>query len=49
MFDCPKCLANYLERRLIPDLKESGMEATAEDFENCLQFLKRFDHEQHRE
>ncbi len=26
----------YLKFRLVPDLKESGMTATAEDFETCI-------------
>lgn len=30
----------YLERTLIPDLKESGSTATAEDFETAVNFLK---------
>ena len=30
----------YLAETLIPDLKEAGMEATAEDFETALGFLK---------
>lgn len=31
----------YLEGVLVPDLKESGYEATAEDFETALQFIRR--------
>ena len=30
----------YLETTLIPDLRESGMEATAEDFETAVMLLK---------
>lgn len=30
----------YLESTLIPDLKETGMEATAEDFETALAFIR---------
>lgn len=32
--------ADYLERTLIPDLKESGLEATAEDFEECVGLIR---------
>lgn len=31
---------DYLENRLIPDLEESGQEATAEDFETLAKFLR---------
>jgi hypothetical protein len=31
---------DYLQTRLIPDLKESGHELTAKDFEYCVQFMK---------
>jgi hypothetical protein len=31
---------NYLETTLIPDLKEGGSEATAQDFEQCIQFMR---------
>jgi hypothetical protein len=31
----------YLEGRLIPDLKESGREFTAEDFETCIEIIQR--------
>jgi hypothetical protein len=30
----------YLENRLIPDLKESGRDATAEDFETAVAFMR---------
>jgi len=30
----------YLENTLIPDLKESGMDATAEDFETAVKFIR---------
>lgn len=30
----------YLEERLIPDLKESGHEYTAKDFETAVRFMK---------
>ena len=30
----------YLEVTLIPDLKESGLEATAEDFETAVYYMK---------
>tara|TARA_R100000700_G_scaffold17252_1_gene23831 strand:- start:4438 stop:4575 length:138 start_codon:yes stop_codon:yes gene_type:complete len=30
----------YLETNLIPDLKESGLEATAEDFETAVYYIK---------
>lgn len=30
----------YLERTLIPDLRASGTDATAEDFETCVKYLK---------
>jgi len=30
----------YLVENLIPDLKESGMEATAEDFESAVFFMR---------
>jgi hypothetical protein len=32
---------NYLENTLIPDLKESGSEYTAEDFETAVYFMKK--------
>jgi hypothetical protein len=35
-----KEFVDYLEQRLIPDLKESGKEATAEDFERCVSLLR---------
>lgn len=31
----------YLEETLIPDLKESGHDCTAEDFERCVDIIKR--------
>lgn len=31
---------DWLETTLIPDLKESGRDATAEDFEKCIEFMK---------
>lgn len=30
----------YLETTLIPDLKESGRDATAEDFEKCVEYMQ---------
>lgn len=30
---------NYLKQTLIPDLEESGMPATAEDFRTCIHFM----------
>ena len=30
----------YLQNRLIPDLKESGMHATAEDFEEAIYWIE---------
>lgn len=30
----------YLEMTLIPDLKEAGQAATAEDFEQCIDFMR---------
>jgi hypothetical protein len=31
---------NYLSGQLIPDLQDAGMEATAEDFETAVKFLR---------
>lgn len=31
---------DFLKERLIPDLYESGTEATAEDFEKCCEYMK---------
>ncbi len=31
----------YLEETLIPDLRESGHECTAEDFERCVAIIRR--------
>lgn len=31
---------NFLDRTLIPDLKDSGYEATAEDFEECSRLIR---------
>jgi hypothetical protein len=33
---------NWLETTLIPDLKDSGNDATAEDFETCIEWLREF-------
>lgn len=33
-------MIQYLEGTLIPDLKESGLEFTAEDFERCVKIMK---------
>lgn len=30
----------YLEETLIPDLRRSGSEATAEDFEKCVRIIR---------
>lgn len=30
---------NYLRETLIPDLRESGMNATADDFETCITYM----------
>lgn len=38
-FEDPKELVAYLRNRLIPDLRESGSEATADDFEDCCTHL----------
>ena len=34
---------HFLEETLIPDLKESGMDFTAEDFETAVYFMKEHD------
>ena len=34
---------SFLEGGLIPDIKESGTEATAEDFERCCRIIKELD------
>ncbi len=36
----PGHMVSYLESFVIPDLKESGMHATAEDFEDCVRIIK---------
>jgi hypothetical protein len=33
---------DYLTETLIPDLRESGRDATADDFETCLRFMANF-------
>jgi hypothetical protein len=38
-FDSAKELVIYLRNRLIPDLRESGSDATADDFEDCCTHL----------
>jgi len=35
-----KVFIGFLENTLIPDLKESGMEFTAEDFETAVYYMK---------
>lgn len=37
----PEDFIEYLEQRLIPDLKESGMGYTAEDFETAMKHIRR--------
>jgi len=39
-FNDPTALCDYLTHTLIPDLRESGSEATAEDFEDCVAHIK---------
>ena len=34
-FDNAAELVTYLENTLVPDLRESGMECTADDFQDC--------------
>ncbi len=41
-FDDPKELVIFLRNRLIPDLRESGSEGTADDFEDCCTHLENF-------
>jgi hypothetical protein len=41
-FEDPKELVIYLRNRLIPDLRESGSEATADDFEDACTHLEEF-------
>lgn len=36
----PNQLIEYLEGTLIPDLRESGLDATADDFESCVQMMR---------
>jgi len=38
---------DFLEHTLIPDLKESGTEATAEDFEKCVAIIEQLRREAH--
>lgn len=33
----------YLEETLIPDLRESGHDATADDFERCVEMIRERD------
>lgn len=40
-WESPEQFTAYLEGALIPDLKESGMEATASDFETAVKFIRR--------
>jgi hypothetical protein len=47
-----KGFLEFLEQTLIPDLYESGTEATAEDFEKCIGIINRLeadDHQQERD
>ena len=37
--NCKDSFVEYLTGTLIPDLEESGMEATAEDFKTCIQYM----------
>lgn len=42
MWDCNWERSNfvsYLQRTLIPDLRESGRDATADDFQTCVDYL----------
>jgi hypothetical protein len=39
-WDSKQDFVEYLTDTLIPDLKESGMDATAEDFETAVHFMK---------
>ena len=40
-----KDFASHLRNQLIPDLKESGQDQTAQDFETCLLFVDSYIHE----
>lgn len=39
-WECSAQFTAYLEGTLIPDLKESGLEATAQDFETAVKFIR---------
>ena len=39
-FDTAKKLIDYLDSVLIPDLRESGSDATADDFEDCSECIR---------
>ena len=39
-FNDATALCDYLENTLVPDLYESGSEATAQDFEDCVAHIR---------
>ena len=41
-FDSPRELVEYLRQTLVPDLRESGSDATADDFEDCAAHIEIF-------
>ena len=40
-YENPMELVDFLEEVLIPDLRESGSNASADDFEDCAEHIKR--------
>jgi|2_EtaG_2_1085320.scaffolds.fasta_scaffold00029_71 hypothetical protein len=38
--ECRQLMIDYLEKCLIPDLRESGQDATADDFERCMMIME---------
>lgn len=40
--DCAMDFGFYLVHTLIPDLRESGRDATADDFQTCAEYLKKY-------
>lgn len=48
-FDDATKLCDYLTNTLVPDLRESGSEATADDFEDCVAHIEHLQAEAERD
>lgn len=43
-FETADQLIEFLEETLIPDLRESGSDSMADDFEECIYYIERCNH-----